>query len=57
MQRRSKLLNLDAQPVRSGAGVAGIDQPTVKLEIVGDDEMAHAEQAARTSLTLGPHLG
>jgi hypothetical protein len=54
--RRSKLLGLDAQPVRSGSGANEFDQPTVKIEVVGDPERVRAEQAARARLGLGPHL-
>jgi hypothetical protein len=54
MQRRSRLLGLDMQPPRFGSNE--FNQPTVRVEVVGD-EAAHAEQAARAVLGLGPHLG
>jgi hypothetical protein len=54
MARRARLLGLDAQPVRSGANE--FDQPLVKIEVVGGEAMAHAEQVARAVLGLGPHL-
>jgi hypothetical protein len=55
MQRRARLLGLGMQPLRSGAD--SHEQPLVKIEIVGGEEMAHAEQAARFALGRGPHLG
>jgi hypothetical protein len=56
MMRRSRLLGLD-QPVRFGAGANEFDPPLVKIEIVGGEAMAQAEQTARARLGLGPHLG
>jgi hypothetical protein len=53
MARRARLLGLDVQPVRFGANE--FDQPRV-LEIVGDEQMAHAEQVARAALGLARHL-
>jgi hypothetical protein len=53
MMKRSRLLGLDVQPVRFGANE--FDQPRV-LEIVGDEQMAHAEQVARAALGLARHL-
>jgi hypothetical protein len=57
MARRSRLLGLDVQPLRSGAGANEFDQPLVRVEIVGGEAMTQAEQAARARLGLGPHLG
>jgi hypothetical protein len=54
MTRRARLMNLDAQPMRAAAD--SHDQPLVKIEIVGGEELAHAEQAARAVLGMGPHL-
>jgi hypothetical protein len=54
MQRRSRLLGLDAQPVRFG--VDRVDMQPVRVEIIADEERANAEQAARAVLGLGPHL-
>ena len=54
MARRARLLGLDAQPVRPSAN--SHEQPKVLVEIVGGEEMAQAEQAARALLTQGPHL-
>jgi hypothetical protein len=54
MQRRARLLGLDVQPVRSGAD--SHEQPLVRVEVVGGEAMAHAEQVTRAVLGLGPHL-
>jgi hypothetical protein len=54
MTRRARLLGLDVQPARAGADPHEL--PTVKIEIVGGEEMAHAEQVALARLGLARHL-
>jgi hypothetical protein len=57
MAKRSRLLGLDAQPVRFGSASDGYNEgPKVRIEIIADEERANAEQAARAVLGLGPHL-